>query len=314
MKAKSKKDHIRPVIVVHGGAGVISKKTPEKQVEKYKEGLLTALKSGYEILKNGGSAVDATMASVLEFENNTLYNAGMGAVYTRAVTHEMDASIMDGKNLDFGAACTIQHVKNPIKLARAIMDKSPHVLLSGSGAEAFGREQNLKFVKNSFFDDDFRLTQLEKAKKENIIVRDHDIEEVKPMGTVGAVAIDIHGNLAASTSTGGTTNKLCGRVGDTPIPGAGTYADNRTCAVSCTGFGEEFMKKVTAYDLHSRMIYSGLSVEDAARKVVFEHLEPGSGGLIAIDSNGCFTMPYNTPGMFRGYQTGENEVVVKIWE
>ncbi|MCD4676589.1 MAG: isoaspartyl peptidase/L-asparaginase [Desulfobacula sp.] len=314
MKNKNKKGFTRPILVVHGGAGVISKNTTKKKIEEYLEGIKLALKSGYRVLKDGGSALDATMASVIEFENNSLYNAGMGAVYTRETTHEMDACIMDGKNLDFGASCTLKHIKNPIKLARAIMDKSPHAFLSGRGAEAFGHEHNLEQVENSFFDDAFRLAQLEKAKKDNTIVRDHDIEVTRPMGTVGAVAVNIHGSLAAATSTGGTTNKVCGRVGDTPIPGAGTYANNRTCAVSCTGFGEEFMKKVTAHDLHSRMIYGGLSLEAAAQEVVFEHLEPGSGGLIAVDSKGCFTMPYNTPGMFRGYQVSDGEVVVKIWE
>ena len=307
---------MKPVIVIHGGAGVIPKTTAPDKIEQYRLGMKTVLERGFTILKNGGSALDAATESVVEFEKNPLFNAGRGAVYTSHATHEMDAAIMDGKDRNFGAVCTVQHVKYPIRLARTIMEKSPHVFFSGEGAEAFGKEHNLEFVENSFFDDESRYQQLLKARQEGVIVRDHDLEldVPKPKGTVGAVALDMHGNLSAATSTGGTTNKSCGRVGDTPIPGAGTFADNQTCAVSCTGFGEEFMKKVVAYDLHARMEYSSLSLEEAAKKVVFELLDPDSGGLIALDRNGNFSMPFNTPGMFRGYKTADGDSFVKIWE
>lgn len=305
---------MKPVLVIHGGAGVIPRETPEEKIEQYKLGMKEALENGFNVLKAGGSALDTVMESVIEFEKNPLFNAGRGSVYTAGKTHEMDAAIMDGEDLSFGAACTLRHIRHPIKLARVIMEKCPHLLLSGDGAEAFGREHKMDFVKNSFFDDAYRFQQLLRAQEEGVIARDHDLETAKPMGTVGAVALDIHGNLAAATSTGGTTNKACGRVGDTPVPGAGNYADNRTCAVSCTGFGEDFMKKVAAYDLHSRMMYSGMSLEQAARKVIFDHLDPGSGGLIALDNKGNFAMPYNTPGMFRGYQTAESESFIGIWD
>lgn len=308
---------MKPVIVIHGGAGVISKDTAPEKVENYIRGMQNALKNGFNVLDKGGSALDAAMESVIEFEKNPLFNAGKGSVYTCNATHEMDAAIMDGRDLDYGAVCTVQHVRYPIKLARMVMEKSPHIFLSGEGAENFGKEQNLEFVENGFFDDEFRYQQLIQAREKGIIVRDHDliVEKVaKPMGTVGAVALDIHGNLAAATSTGGTTNKSCGRVGDTPIPGAGTFANNDSCAVSCTGFGEEFMKKVAAYDLHTRIAYKGLSLEEAANQVVSEHLEPDSGGLIAVDRNGKFAMVFNTPGMFRGYKTGGGDSLVKIWD
>jgi beta-aspartyl-peptidase (threonine type) len=307
---------MKPVIVIHGGAGVISRNTAPEKIEQYLLGLKAALKNGFDILENGGSALDATTASVVEFENNPLYNAGRGAVYTSRGTHELDAAIMDGRDRNFGAACTVQHIKHPIKLARKIMEQSPHIFFSGEGAETFGKKHKLEFVENSFFDDKYRYQQFLKARQEGVIVRDHDldIDTPKPKGTVGAVAVDIYGNLAAATSTGGTTNKSCGRVGDTPIPGAGTFADNQTCAVSCTGFGEEFMKKAAAYDIHARMLYNSLSLEEATRKVVFEYLEPDSGGLIAVDRNGNFAMPFNTPGMFRGYKNSAEDSFVKIWE
>jgi beta-aspartyl-peptidase (threonine type) len=199
-------------------------------------------------------------------------------------------------------------------LARAILEKSPHALLCGEGAEDFARTCHLKLVENSYFDDEYRYNQLLKAKQEKTIVRDHDISVEKPMGTVGAVALDSHGNLAASTSTGGTTNKSVGRIGDTPLIGAGNYANNATCAVSCTGFGEEFMRKVAAHDLHSRMIYGGLSLTEAANAVVSKLIDPGTGGLIAIDRDGDIAMPFNTPGMFRGYKRSSDDLFLSIWE
>lgn len=303
------------VLLIHGGAGVIPRTYPPEKIEVYKKGLFNALKMGFSVLSDDGCALDAVISAVLEFERDPLFNAGKGAVYTAKETHEMDAAVMDGLTHNFGAACTLTRIKHPIRLARAVMENSPHALMSGKGAEEFARLQGMEFVDNSFFDDAFRYEQLKKAKAANKIILDHDADtHQRPMGTVGAVALDAHGNIAAATSTGGTTNKICGRVGDTPIPGAGTFADNRTCAVSCTGFGEEFMKKAAAYDLNARMAYQGLSLEQAAQKVVFEHLDPGTGGLIALDRNGNFAMPFNTPGMFRGVQTDTLDPNVAIWE
>ncbi len=307
---------MEPVIVIHGGAGVIPKNTTPEKVEQYMLAMKVALESGFKILKDGGSALDATMESVIYFEDNPLFNAGRGAVYTSCGTHELDAAIMDGRNRNFGAACTIKHIKHPIKLARTIMENSYHHIFSGEGAEDFARKNKFEFVENSFFDDEYRYQQLLKARQDGVIVRDHDLDLCVPkgMGTVGAVALDSLGNLAAATSTGGTTNKSCGRVGDTPLPGAGTFADNQTCAVSCTGFGEEFIKKLAAYDIHAKMLYRSMPLSEAAEEVVFKHLEPNSGGLIAMDRKGNFTMPFNTPGMFRAYKTAAGYSAIKIWD
>ena len=307
---------MEPVIVIHGGAEVIPKNTTPEKVAQYMLAMKITLENGFNILNNGGSALDAVMESVIDFEDNPLFNAGRGAVYTSCGTHELDAAIMDGRNRNFGAVCTVKHIKHPIRLARTIMGNSSHHLFSGEGAEDFARKHNLEFVKNSFFDDEYRYQQLLKAQQDGVIVRDHDfnIGVPKGMGTVGAVALDSLGNLAAATSTGGTTNKSCGRVGDTPLLGAGTFADNQTCAVSCTGFGEEFIRKLAAYDIHAKMLYRSLPLGEAAEEVVFKHLEPDSGGIIAVDRKGNFTMPFNTPGMFRAYKTATGDSAIRIWE
>lgn len=307
---------VKPIIVVHGGAGVIAKETPPEKAEHYQRGLQASLEKGFAILQKNGTAVDAVAAAVVELEDNTSFNAGRGAVYTEKATHEMDASIMDGRNLDFGGVCTVKKVKHPVNLAKEVLSHSSHLIFSGSGAEKFAKERNIDLVTNEYFDDEFRYNQLVKARSEGIVARDHDIDVTdneKPMGTVGAVAIDMNGNLAAATSTGGTTNKQCGRVGDTPVPGAGTYADNRTCAVSCTGYGEEFLKKCVAYDLHARILYKGISLQQAAEEVVWQYMEKGTGGLIAVDKNGNITLPFNTPGMLRGYKRTAEDWRVKIW-
>ncbi len=307
---------MEPVIVIHGGARVIPGNTAPEKVEQYMLGLKVALESGFNILNDGGSALDAVMESVIFLEDNPLFNAGRGAVYTSCGTHELDAAIMDGRNRNFGATCTVKHIKHPVKLARTIMENSYHHIFSGEGAEDFARKHNLEFVKNSFFDDEDRYKELLKARPDGVIVRDHDLDPGAPkgMGTVGAVALDSFGNLAAATSTGGLTNKSCGRVGDTPLLGAGTFADNQTCAVSCTGFGEEFIKKLAASDIHAKMLYGHMPLDEAAEEVVFKHLEPDSGGLIAVDRKGNFTMPFNTPGMFRAYRTAAGDSSIKIWE
>jgi len=311
-------------IVIHGGAGTILKKNMTPAMEKaYQEKLQEALDSGYVILKNGGSAIDAVEKAILVMEDSPLFNAGKGAVYTNAETNELDASIMDGKSLNAGAVAGVSHIKNPIKLARMVMEKSEHVMLSGKGAEDFAKQHQLEMVDSAYFYNEHRLNQLNKIKKTEKIQLDHsdeknqgDATEFKysKFGTVGAVALDKHGNLAAATSTGGMTNKKFGRIGDSPIIGAGTYANNATCAVSCTGHGEFFIRNVVAYDVAALMEYKNLSLLDAANYVVKEKLVKlgGEGGLIAIDNHGNIAMPFNTKGMYRGYKksNGESQILI----
>ncbi|NCP44969.1 MAG: beta-aspartyl-peptidase [Flavobacteriales bacterium CG18_big_fil_WC_8_21_14_2_50_32_9] len=311
-------------IVIHGGAGTILKKNMTPAMEKaYQEKLQEALDSGYVILKNGGSAIDAVEKAILVMEDSPLFNAGKGAVYTNAETNELDASIMDGKSLNAGAVAGVSHIKNPIKLARMVMEKSEHVMLSGKGAEDFAKQHQLEMVDSAYFYNEHRLNQLNKIKKTEKIQLDHsdeknqgDATEFKDskFGTVGAVALDKHGNLAAATSTGGMTNKKFGRIGDSPIIGAGTYANNATCAVSCTGHGEFFIRNVVAYDVAALMEYKNLSLLDAANYVVKEKLVKlgGEGGLIAIDNHGNIAMPFNTKGMYRGYKksNGESQILI----
>lgn len=312
-------------IVIHGGAGTILKKNMSDEQEKaYQEKLQEALDSGYTILKNGGTAIDAVEKAIVVMEDSPLFNAGKGAVYTNAATNELDASIMDGKTLNAGAISGVSHIKNPIKLARVVMEKSEHVMLSGKGAEDFAKQHQLEVADSAYFYDEHRLKQLNKIKKTEKIQLDHsenddeqgDATELKDskFGTVGAVALDKHGNLAAATSTGGMTNKKFGRIGDSPIIGAGTYANNTTCAVSCTGHGEFFIRNVVAYDVAALMEYKNLSLLDAANYVVNEKLVKlgGDGGLIAIDSQGNIAMPFNTAGMYRAYKksSGESEILI----
>jgi beta-aspartyl-peptidase (threonine type) len=299
-------------ILIHGGAGTISKDTPWETQKKYKQGLEDAINRGLVILANDGNAVDAVIEAVKSMEDNPLFNAGKGAVFTNEEKHELDAAVMDGSNLECGAVCSVKKVKNPIVLAESVMNESDHILLASEGAERFAIKHNIELVDNEYFYTERRYNQLQKAKTGNTIVRDHDINE-KPKGTVGAVALDMHGNIAAATSTGGVTNKKFGRVGDTPIIGSGTYANNESCAVSCTGFGEEFMKKVVAYDLHARMIYGKQSLIEASDVIVESHLEPDSGGFIAIDKNGNIAMPFNSLGMFRASADETGILEIKIW-
>lgn len=312
-------------IVIHGGAGTILKKNMTDDQEKaYQEKLQEALDSGYAILKSGGTAIAAIEKAIEVMEDSPLFNAGKGAVYTNAATNELDASIMDGKTLNAGAISGVSHIKNPIKLARVVMEKSEHVMLSGKGAEDFAKQHQLEVADSTYFYNEHRLKQLNKIKETEKIQLDHsdnddeqgDITEFKDskFGTVGAVALDKHGNLAAATSTGGMTNKKFGRIGDSPIIGAGTYANNATCAVSCTGHGEFFIRNVVAYDVAALMEYKNLSLLDAANYVVKEKLVKlgGDGGLIAIDSQGNIAMPFNTAGMYRGYKksSGENQIFI----
>ncbi|HRG84189.1 MAG TPA: isoaspartyl peptidase/L-asparaginase [Chitinophagales bacterium] len=301
-------------IAVHGGAGTMPKRLMTPEIEKAcHDALQNALQAGYDLMKNGGSAFDAVEAAIIILENFELFNAGKGAVFTHDGKHEMDASIMDGKTLRSGAVAAVNNIKNPISLAKAVMLHSEHVLLLGSGAEVFAKQQNIVFETDDYFFTQFRYDQLEKAKKSDIIVLDH--VDDKKFGTVGCVALDANGNLAAGTSTGGMTNKSFGRVGDSPIIGCGTYANNQICAVSCTGHGEFFIENVVAYDVACLIDYKGLSLKEATELVINEKLKKinAEGGLIAIDKFGDISLPFNTKGMYRGYIKSDTDLFTGIY-
>lgn len=300
-------------LAVHGGAGTIlaATMTPELK-ERYEDGLNQALTAGYECLESGGTAVDAVCAAVTSLEDNPLFNAGRGAVFNNAGTHEMDAAIMNGTTLEAGAVSGIAGVKNPVQLAYHIMQHSGHVMLSGTGAERYAKEAGLAFEAEAYFFTQQRYDQWREAVAEGTVMLDHS---EKKMGTVGAVALDKQGHLAAATSTGGMTNKRFGRVGDSPIIGAGTYANNATCAVSCTGHGELFMRSVVAHDISCLMAYKGLSLQTATDLVVMDKLVKigGEGGLIAIDPQGNISMPFNSAGMYRGCRDSNGRWEVSIY-
>jgi len=306
-------------IAVHGGAGTIlrSLMTPEKEA-LYIKGLQEAIDAGHKILISGGSSVDAVEAAVMVLENFPLFNAGKGAVFTNKGTHEMDASIMDGKTLEAGAVSGISNVQNPVALARVIKDKSGHVFLCGSEAETFAKLMQLPFQPDDYFYEEGRYKQWQEVKDSDGYQLDHTVNsgEGKKFGTVGAVALDLHGNIAAATSTGGMTNKRFGRVGDSPMIGAGTYANNHTCAVSCTGHGEYFIRAVVAYDISCLMEYKGYTLKQACDYVVKDKLVKfgGEGGLIAIDISGNIELPFNSEGMYRAYKKGNTDAVIKIYE
>ena len=307
-------------LVVHGGAGIIerSKMTLERERE-HRAGIERALSVGYEILKRGGSSLDATEAAVRVFEDDPHFNAGRGSVFTNVGTNELDAAIMDGKTLKAGAVANLRQIKNPILLARLVMEKSPHVLMTGEGAEAFAKENDADFVEQKYFYTKERWDALEKIKaaeksggggKKEFVISDQDRH-----GTVGAVALDQNGNLAAATSTGGTTNKRAGRVGDSPVIGAGTYANNATCAVSATGEGEYFIRATVGHDVSALMEYRGRSLKEAAQTVLDKVAKlGGTGGLIAIDRQGHIALPFNTSGMYRGYVDPSGKFVVEIYK
>jgi beta-aspartyl-peptidase (threonine type) len=308
-------------LAIHGGAGTIerSKMTPEKESE-YRDGLERALTAGYEILKRGGSSLDATEAAVCVLEDDPHFNAGRGSVFTSAGTNEMDASIMDGKTLKAGAVGSVKHIKNPIGLARLVMEKSPHVMLDCAGGEAFAKANGIELVTQKYFFTQERWDALQKIKAaekkrtsgggKSFIITDQDRH-----GTVGAVALDKDGNLAAATSTGGTTNKLPGRIGDTPVIGAGTYANNQTCAVSCTGDGEYFIRTAAAHEVSALMEYGGMTLQEAAQSALDAVKKlGGTGGLIAIDRKGDIALPFNTNGMYRGYVDPDGKFVVEIYK
>jgi beta-aspartyl-peptidase (threonine type) len=306
-------------LVIHGGAGTIERgKMSAGREQEYRAGLDHALGAGYEILKGGGSSLDATEAAVRVLEDDPHFNAGKGAVFTNAGTNELDAAIMDGKNLKAGAVANLRHIKNPINLARLVMEKSGHVMMDGEGAEAFAAANGVELVDQKYFYTEERWQALQKMKEaekrggvggKKFIITDQDRH-----GTVGAVALDKNGNLAAATSTGGTTNKKAGRVGDSPIIGGGTYANNATCAVSATGDGEYFIRSVVAYDISALMEYRGMKLPEAAQMVLDKVAKlGGTGGLIAIDHDGNIALPFNTSGMYRGHVGIDGEFVVEIY-
>lgn len=304
-------------IVIHGGAGTLVKgmMTPELEL-KYISALKQALSTSFEHLKNGKSAVDAVEIAVKILEDSPLFNAGKGSVFTANGTHEMDAAIMDGSNLNAGAVSLITGIKNPISLAKDVMLNSEHVFLAGDGAMQFAKELEYQLEDKSYFYDELRFKQWQEIKDTDSFQLDHSVQKDSKFGTVGAVACDQHGNIAAATSTGGMTNKKWGRVGDSPMIGAGNYANNETCAVSCTGSGEFFIRGVVAYDVSCLMEYKGMSVEEAANEVINNRILKinGDGGLIAVDNQGNIAMPFNTEGMYRGYKTSEGKEEVLIYE
>lgn len=289
-------------IILHGGVGTISKEMPDSIKQAYLQSLSDALSIGKKILQNGGSSLDAVEQVVRFLEDDPKFNAGKGAVYTSDGKHELDASIMDGRDLSCGAVTCVKKIKNPISLARLVMEKTQYILLDGDGAEKFGEIEHVDVVPNTYFDTPHRFEQWQKT----------IIKEIK--GTVGCVALDTYGNLAAAASTGGITNKRSGRIGDVPIIGAGIYADNLTCAVSCTGKGELFIKHNVAFNVSALMKYKNYSLSEAANQMIHKTITQGDGGLIALDKLGNYTMVFNTTGMFRGAANSEGIFEVKIWE
>lgn len=312
-------------IAIHGGAGTILKENMSAEMEaEYRAKLKEALEAGYKILKEDGTSLDAVVAAIQVMEESPLFNAGKGAVFTSDGKNELDAAIMHGKTRHAGAVAGISTIKSPIAAARAVMEKSPHVMMIGKGAEQFAEEQGLEIVEPSYFYTKKRYEQLQKIKDTEKQQMDHTGEQGsllpqfpdQKFGTVGAVALDKDGNLAAATSTGGMTNKRYGRVGDVPIIGAGTYADNNTCAVSATGHGEYFIRSVAAYDIAALMKYKNMKLQDAANEVVNKKLVEfgGDGGVISIDAQGNIAMPFNTSGMYRGSVGVNGKMYIGIYK
>ncbi len=300
-------------IAIHGGAGVISRASMTAENERaYRADLERALDAGYAVLEKRGSSLDAVVAAVRILEDSPYFNAGHGSVFSHAGINELDAAIMDGATQKAGAVAGVQHIKNPIELARKVMERTTHVLLSGEGAEEFALEQGVALVPGSYFYTERRWKQLEEAQKGEPVAAVE--EDIAYFGTVGAVACDQAGNLAAATSTGGLTNKRWGRIGDSPIIGAGTYADNATCAVSATGSGEYFIRAVVAHEICARVRLSGVSAAEAARAVIHGKLKEigGDGGVIVVDRNGALSLEFNTEGMFRGARDsrGRREIAI----
>ncbi|OMG74860.1 isoaspartyl peptidase/L-asparaginase family protein [Burkholderia ubonensis] len=315
------------IVAIHGGAGTILREAMNTDTElEYRAELAAILRAAQAVLAGGGSALDAVSVAVRMLEDCPLFNAGRGAVYTADGTHELDAAIMDGATLAAGAVCCVTRVRNPVLAARRVMEASEHVMFAGAGADAFAAAQGLELVEPGYFGTEARHAQWLKARAAAGALLDHDaatfafgdgapLDPDRKHGTVGAVARDLHGHVAAATSTGGITNKQSGRVGDSPIIGAGCYADDATCAVSSTGTGEMFIRLATAHDVAAQMAYRGVSVAEAAYDVVMNKLPriAGRGGIIAVDAHGNVTMPFNTEGMYRGYARVGAEPVVGIY-
>ncbi len=307
-------------LVIHGGAGTINREDMSADLEKaYVNGLQEALDAGYAVLEEGGSALNAVKAAAVILEDNLLFNAGRGSVFTKKGLQEMDAAIMDGKTLNAGAVAGVRNVRNPIELATEVLLNSNHVFLSGKGANDFAIKQGVKLEPDEYFFSQFRYDQWKAVRDSDNYNLDHthlDISELKErkFGTIGAVACDTNGNIAAATSTGGMTNKKYGRIGDSPMIGSGTYANNTTCAVSCTGHGEVFIRAVAAYDVSAQMEYRNLDLQQACNEVVLKKLVEmdGEGGLIAVDKAGNFALVFNSAGMYRGVKSsdGTNDVAI----
>ncbi|RYE23572.1 MAG: isoaspartyl peptidase/L-asparaginase [Sphingobacteriales bacterium] len=313
-------------LVIHGGAGNITPAMMTKEQEKeYDEGLKLALDKGYEVLESGGEAMDAVVAAITALENNPIFNAGRGSVFTKKGIHEMDAALMDGKTLAAGAVAGVRNIKNPIKLAKEVMLHSGHVFLSGNGASEFALTRGIEQATDEYFFNKMRYDQWVKIRDSNFTQLDHEGDNLKgetapntdhKFGTVGAVARDVHGNLAAGTSTGGMTNKRFGRIGDSPVVGAGTYANNATCAISCTGHGEYFLRAVVSHDISCLMEYKGLSLREACDAVIKDKLVKmgGEGGIIAVDGEGNFEFCFNSNGMYRGMRNSDGKEEIAYYK
>jgi beta-aspartyl-peptidase (threonine type) len=300
-------------MAIHGGAGTLPRAEMSGEAERqYRAGLREAIDAGYAVLHDGGTSLDAVTRAVVLLEDNPLFNAGRGSVFTLDGSNELDASIMEGRTLKAGAVCGLTRIRNPVELARAVMEKSEHVMLAGAGAEEFASSQGFSFVPQSYFHTAARWAQLERIRGGEIGLSGHTISHV---GTVGAVALDSFGHLAAATSTGGMTGKRFQRIGDSPVIGAGTYADDRSCAVSATGHGEIFMRAAVAHDICARMRFGGRGVGEAAREVIFGELPAlgGEGGVIAIDARGEIVMEFNSEGMFRASRKAGEEARIDIY-
>jgi L-asparaginase / beta-aspartyl-peptidase len=308
--------HSNVAIAIHGGAGTILPENMDAETEaEYRAALEEALRAGYDVLNQGGSSLDAVVAAVQIMEESPLFNAGRGAVFTADERHELDASIMEGRNRNAGAVAAVSHVRSPIQLARLIMEESPHVMMVGDGAETFAWQHNMERVENEYFNTERRRQQLHRMQRSaNELQPEVDVTD-RYFGTVGAVALDRNGDLAAATSTGGMSNKKFGRVGDSPIIGAGTYADNETVAVSATGHGEYFIRGIIAYDIAAMMRYGNLGVTEAANAVIHGKLTDmgATGGVIAMDRNGNVSMPFNTAGMYRGVIGTDGQISIEIF-
>jgi beta-aspartyl-peptidase (threonine type) len=315
--AENQTDENGIAFVIHGGAGTILKENMSPEMDStYRAFLTESLLNGYQILKRGGSSLDAVETVVMGMEDSPLFNAGKGSVFTSAGTNEMDASIMDGSNLNAGAVAAIKNIKNPIKLARLVMEKSPHVMLAQEGAETFAEENGISSIEDNYFYTKRRWESLQRAKsRESETSSFMDSANGELYSTVGAVALDKFGNIAAATSTGGRTNKRFGRIGDSPIIGAGTYANNKTCGISSTGHGEYFMRSLAAYDIAALMEYSGKSIQESAETVIQTKLTNlgGTGGIVGLDRKGNIVMEFNTAGMYRGYIKADGNPQVYIY-